>query len=467
MLKKHSQLFLSLLLLSDATVTAGAWALAYVVRVHAGILPLNKGVPDYRQYLAALPAAALISVICYRYAGLYKPRREGNLAEEALGIIVGTAFTLCALLALSFFYREYEYSRAVVLFFAVFNVVLVTLERFVFRLFLRHLRKRGVNIRRALIIGAGKLGQKIAEALRRNTWTGIKAEGFVDHRPQRKGREFAGLKVLGTVEDIPDLIERFSVDQVFLTLPSREYDTIKRVMDLLSETMVDVRVVPDFFSFYTLNREIGEFDGLPVLALRESPLYGWNRLLKRAIDVAFSMSVLAVLTPLFAVIAVLIKITSPGPVFYKQERMGLGGDLFGMYKFRSMRVDAEAQTGAVWAKEDDPRRTAFGTFLRKTSLDELPQFINVLKGDMSVVGPRPERPVFIRDFKKKIPRYMFRHKMKAGITGWAQVNGWRGNTSLRKRIQYDLYYIEHWSIWFDLQIMFLTVFKGLVGRNAY
>ena len=231
--------------------------------------------------------------------------------------------------------------------------------------------------------------------------------------------------------------------------------------------MVDIQVIPDIYEFATIRGGIEEFDGLPIISLQDSPLYGWNMVIKRAADIAFSIIAITLTAPLVVLIAITIKLTSHGPVFYRQERMGLDGKIFQMLKFRSMWVDAEKESGAVWAKEDDPRRTWLGAFLRKTSIDELPQFFNVLKGDMSIVGPRPERPVFIEEFRKNIPKYMLRHKMKAGITGWAQVNGWRGDTDLKKRIEYDLYYIENWSFWFDLKIMWLTIWKGLVNKNAY
>src|SRR5262249_2250458 len=240
-----------------------------------------------------------------------------------------------------------------------------------------------------------------------------------------------------------------------------------KVFDTLSNSLAEVRLVADVPALAGLSLGVTTLDGLPVVGLRESPHFGLNVVVKRAMDIVLSLTGLIILAPLLLVIAALIKLTSKGPVFYRQERCGLNGKPFQMLKFRSMRVDAEAKTGAVWAQKDDPRRTRLGTFLRKTSLDELPQLINVLKGDMSLVGPRPERPVFIQQFSKTIPSYNARHAVKAGITGWAQVHGWRGNTSLRKRVQYDLYYITHWTPWLDLRIMWLTVWKGLFNRNAY
>jgi Undecaprenyl-phosphate glucose phosphotransferase len=245
------------------------------------------------------------------------------------------------------------------------------------------------------------------------------------------------------------------------------YHEARRIFDVLSSSVVEVRLVADVPALAGLSLNVTALDGLPVIGLRESPHFGLNKVVKRLMDILLSSIALVVLSPLLLIIAALVKLTSKGPVFYRQERCGLNGKTFQMLKFRSMRVDAEHSTGAVWASKDDPRRTRLGTFLRKTSLDELPQLINVLKGDMSLVGPRPERPVFIQQFSRTIPSYNARHVVKAGITGWAQVHGWRGNTSLRKRIQYDLYYITHWTPWLDLRIMWMTLWHGLFHRNAY
>jgi Undecaprenyl-phosphate glucose phosphotransferase len=245
------------------------------------------------------------------------------------------------------------------------------------------------------------------------------------------------------------------------------YHEARKVYDILSQTIVEVRIIADVPELAGLSLTTTSFDGMPMFGLRESPHFGLNIVVKRAMDIVLSALALVLLSPVMLTIAALIKLTTPGPIFYRQERCGLNGQSFQMLKFRSMRIDAEQQTGAVWAAKDDPRRTRLGTFLRKTSLDELPQFINVLLGDMSLVGPRPERPVFIKKFSKTIPNYQARHAVKAGITGWAQVHGWRGNTSLRKRIQYDLYYITHWTPLLDLRILWMTVWHGLVNRNAY
>jgi len=272
---------------------------------------------------------------------------------------------------------------------------------------------------------------------------------------------------LGSLEELPQIIQQQRIDQVFISLSLKEQHRLEELKDLLSEQWVDVRIVPDLGSFRTLHTDVESFAGMPLVTLVQSPMTGWNQVLKRMLDLAGAILALILFSPLMLLIAFLVKITSPGPILYRQQRMGLDGKTFFTLKFRSMRQDAEKQTGAVWATENDTRRTTLGVYLRRFNLDELPQLFNVLNGEMSLVGPRPERPVLIEEFKSKIPNYMLRHKVKAGITGWAQINGWRGNTSLEKRIEHDLYYIERWSVWLDLKILLLTVFKGFVDPNAY
>jgi Undecaprenyl-phosphate glucose phosphotransferase len=273
--------------------------------------------------------------------------------------------------------------------------------------------------------------------------------------------------VLGTFDDLPALIRRYQIAQVFIALPLHRFSDARHVFDILSQSLVEVRLVADVPNLAGLSLTTTNLDGLPVIGLRESPHFGLNILVKRAMDVMLSSLALVLVSPVMLLIAALVKLTSPGPVFFKQERCGLNGQVFRMLKFRSMRADAEAQTGAVWAQKGDPRRTRLGAFLRQTSLDELPQFINVLRGDMSLVGPRPERPVYVEQFRQSIPRYMDRHREKAGITGWAQVNGLRGDTSVAERTKYDLWYIENWSLSLDVKILLRTIFLIFRDRNAY
>jgi Undecaprenyl-phosphate glucose phosphotransferase len=288
--------------------------------------------------------------------------------------------------------------------------------------------------------------------------------GFVDDRAGGDHIGYRGLPLLGTLAELADIAQRERVDHLYVALPLEEHTKLLDLVEVTSRECIDVKIVPDLLQFITLRARLEDLDGLPIINVNDVPLQGFNAWLKRGIDVALSAAALVVLGIPLGIIALVVKVTSRGPVFYAQERMGLDGRAFTVYKFRSMYEDAESESGPVWAREDDPRATPIGRWLRKLDLDELPQFWNVLRGDMSIVGPRPERPFFVEQFKHRIPQYMLRHKVKAGITGWAQVNGWRGNTSLEKRIEYDLYYIENWSVTLDLKIMWLTVFRGLFQR---
>jgi Undecaprenyl-phosphate glucose phosphotransferase len=289
----------------------------------------------------------------------------------------------------------------------------------------------------------------------------------VDDRASGDHLGYRGLPLLGTIEEAPEIAMRESIDHLYVALPPEQHVQMLGLIDSTSREMVDVKVVPDVLQVIALRARLEDLDGVPVININDVPLQGFNSVVKRAIDIAISATALVALAIPLALIALLVKLTSRGAVFYRQERMGLDGHPFMIHKFRSMYDDAEAETGPVFASQDDPRRTPLGKVLRRSNIDELPQFWNVLKGEMSLVGPRPERPLFVAQFKHKIPQYMLRHKVKAGITGWAQVNGWRGNTSIEKRIEYDLYYIENWSVRLDLKIMWLTVLKGFFHKHAY
>jgi Undecaprenyl-phosphate glucose phosphotransferase len=332
---------------------------------------------------------------------------------------------------------------------------------------LKSIRRKGYNLRYVLIVGEGELGQKLLQSFHSHPELGLKAVGFLSDSREKVGEIIQGLKVIGTCNELSKIIKGGGVDQVFISLPFHLHEKIRDILTSLKNELVDIRVVSDLYDFITLRGGIDELEGLPIINIQDTPLHGWGKIVKRGLDVILSLIGIILLSPLVLIISVLIKMANPGPVFYVQGRMGFDGKIFKMLKFRSMVVDAEKETGSVWAKSNDPRRTPIGKILRKTSLDELPQLFNVLKGEMSLVGPRPERPDLIDQFKHNVPKYMLRHKIKAGMTGWAQVNGWRGNTSLEKRIEHDLYYIENWSLSFDLQILFLTIFKGLINKHAY
>ena len=467
MLKKHSKFFESVLLLMDWATLSVSWVLSYYLRFYSGIVPVYKGIPPFKIYLTLLIFMIPLWSIVFRVFGLYRPRRVSTRMSEVVDIGKASTFAIMIFVSLTFLFRQYEFSRLTFFYFWLINIVFLSLARIVFREFLRFLRQKGYNQRYALVVGAEKMGQDLVAKLRKHPELGIQIAGFLTSDPNSVGTEIHGIKVVGKYADVRDLITKRGIDIILVALPFHAHNQLKEVLEWIGDETVSIMVLPDLFEFVTLRGSVSEFEGMPLISLRDTPLYGWNIIVKRVLDVVFSSLVIIFTSPVMLVIALLIKLTSSGPVLFKQERMGLDGNTFSMLKFRTMSVDAEEATGPVWAKKDDPRRTKMGKLLRRTSLDELPQFFNVLKGDMSIVGPRPERPVFIENFRNTIPKYMLRHKMKAGITGWAQVSGWRGNTSLEKRIEYDLYYIENWSLNFDLKIIWLTVWNGLIHKHAY
>ena len=467
MLKKHSKFFESLLLIIDLFVLSISWMLSYYLRMYSGIIPVYTKIPPFKIYLTLLIFMIPLWSIVFRIFGLYRPRRVSSRMSEVVDIGKASTFAILIFISLTFLFRQYEFSRLTFFYFWFINIVFLSLARIVFREFLRFLRHKGYNQRYALIVGAEKMGQDLVTKLRKHPELGIQIAGFVTSDSNEIGNTIQGTKVLGKYSDVRELITNRGIDIIFVALPFHAHNQLKEVLEWIGDETVSIMVLPDLFEFVTLRGSVSEFEGMPLISLRDTPLYGWNIIVKRVLDIIFSSLVIIFTSPVMLIIALLIKLTSRGTLLLKQERMGLDGKTFNMLKFRTMFTNAEQETGPVWAKKDDPRRTKIGKLLRKTSMDELPQFFNVLKGNMSIVGPRPERPVFIENFRNTIPKYMLRHKMKAGITGWAQVSGWRGNTSLEKRIEYDLYYIENWSLNFDLKIIWLTVWNGLINKHAY
>lgn len=464
MIKRKSQILSAWFLGWDLAMTALAWVGAYWLRFNSGLLPVGKDPPPIVLCYQWLPLVLLLAALAYWITGQYVIHRFRRLREEAVSVVKGTALMGLLVIAGTFGLQSHYESRATFVLFVTLTALVLLAARRINWLVIRWLRSRGFNQTQAMIVGTGRAARKTARALRATSWLGIKNVGFVEDQPSRWTGD---LDILGGIADLPGLVQKYEVSHVFICLPMTRYDEARRVFDTLAQNFVEVHLIADVPALAGLSFTTTYFEGMPMIGLRESPHFGLNVVVKRAMDVVLSAVALLLLSPLMLLIAAIIKWSSPGPVFYRQERCGLNGASFEMLKFRSMRLNAEQQTGAVWAQKDDPRRTWFGAFLRKTSLDELPQLLNVLKGDMSLVGPRPERPVFIQQFSKSIPNYCARHAVKAGITGWAQVHGWRGNTSLRKRIQYDLYYITHWTPWLDLRILWMTVWHGLVNRNAY
>jgi len=470
MLKRHRHVLEHFLRAMDGAVIVGSWLASYAVRFCvapiAPSLAVTKGFPPFSKYAALAPLLAVLWMGIGTWMRLYESTRLMGRLRELQLLLKAHLVALLAFIAITYLFEEYRYSRLVIIYFAVLAGFAMASLRLVLRAALRSLRANGVNLRHVLVVGEGSAMQRLIERLDSYPELGLRVSGVVTNEPVGS-RVAGGKEVLGGFENISEILRSINVDEVLIALPPSQGQRLDQVLDLLKDETIDVGVVPDVQQYVTLGCEVEDFDGLPIVRINDSPVMGWGAMAKRATDAVLSAIALIVLSPLLLLIACLVKLTSRGPVLYVQERMGLDGRSFSMLKFRSMRVDAEKQSGAVWAGVNDDRRTALGTFLRKTSLDELPQLWNVLRGDMSLVGPRPERPVFVKKFRAEIPHYMLRHKVRAGITGWAQVNGWRGNTSLDARIQCDLFYIRNWSYTLDLKILTMTLWKGFIDKNAY
>jgi len=466
LLKRHSEVYRSLFVVADMCIVTASWLGAYVLRFVVEV-PFPGQDVGLRPYAELLLLILPLWLLLYRIRGLYRPWRIGSLFQEAGVLLTTNLLGLVLLVAISFFLRSYFYSRVVLGTFFLLTTVSQVALRVGVRLLLRRMRRRGFNLRHVLVVGAGELAASVIDRIRGHPEAGLRVLGVLGEPGGRGQSDVRRVPVLGSYHDLRTVVGEKEPDVVLLALPGRDADHLEKILQAVEDEMVSIAIVPDLPAMITLRSELEELDGLPMIALREGPLVGWARVQKRVFDLVVAGLASLVLGPVIAVLALAIRLTSGRPVLFAQERMGLDGHRFRMLKFRTMRGDAEHETGPVWTVRDDPRRTRLGRLLRRTSLDELPQLWNVLRGDMSLVGPRPERPVFIEQFRREIPGYMLRHKMKAGVTGWAQVHGWRGDTSLHERVEHDLYYIQHWSLALDLRILWLTLWRGLLHRNAY
>jgi undecaprenyl-phosphate glucose phosphotransferase len=459
-LKPHAPLFVLVLRASDPLM-------AFVVGLVDYRLYLGQYWPP-EHYVLLLTAAVLALVAIFPSFRLYDPQRGASLAGELrqlllawllMGALVGSTLFLTKLAD--------AFSRVWVGLWLAGSFVTTAGMRVAARLVLRRLRRRGYNLRHIVIVGAGALGRVIAEQLGLAGWAGLNVIGFYDDDPGKHGTVVAGRPVLGSVDRLADDSATIGIDQVWIALPLRAEARIRDILTALREHSLEVRLVPDIYGFHLLNHSLTDIAGLPVVTLTETPMSGINSVIKTGEDYVLATLVLACTAPLLLAIALGVKLSSPGPVLYRQERVTWKGERFAILKFRTMPIDVEDASGPVWSQRGERRATRFGALLRRFSLDELPQLLNVLRGDMSLVGPRPERPEFVAQFRKEIPGYMQKHLVKAGITGWAQVNDLRGDSDLPRRVQFDLYYIENWSFWFDLRILTLTIWRVFSSRNAH
>jgi len=480
MLKFQTRQLVLTYVVLDVATTAVAWLLAYLLRFHSDLvllaLPATKGVPELARYLLLLPAIAVLWPAVLYFHGLYQVRRGRSRIDEFFAILfsvlIATALLLGATLYVRVYYRYqpdvaplWEYSQAVIGLFVVLDVALLSAARWALRRRLQRMWAAGYNVRRVLVAGAGDLGQTVARAIQDHVELGYRCIGFLD---DRRSGQVAGLPVLGTLDAVLSVAAEHRIDQLYVALPLEEQSKLPTLILRAANECIGLKVVPDLVQYATIRAELEDLDGIPIVSLNEVPLRGWNSMAKRAMDVLLGSTILLGLSvPLF-VIAFLIRLKGgKGPIILRQERMTLDGKTFQIYKFRTMVEGAERDTGPIFASPEDPRRTPIGIWLRRFNFDELPQLLNVVRGDMSLVGPRPERPPFVQQFRERIPQYMRRHTVKSGITGWAQVNGWRGNSSIEKRIEYDLYYIENWSLLLDIKILILTLFRGFGQKHAY
>jgi Undecaprenyl-phosphate glucose phosphotransferase len=466
MLSRHRQLLVSAVFALDAALIFVSWIGAWWLRFHALGLPAPLGVPPLTLYLWFGAVLTPVALLILRTLQLYRSARTARLAQELFTIAQGIVI-VTAIAAIVSFFTKGELSRSTLLLFAVLATFVLGFSRVALRLLLRQLRRHGLNQRNVLVVGTGELAERLVEKMTTHPDFGFRVLGVIAADSSRAGGAVAGVPVIGTIADLPGLAERLGAELVYLGLARAEFEAEQEALARLADSTAAVRLVPDLARAYTLNASVEDFDGTPVVNVTETPGQGWNAVLKRGFDLLFSGLGLVVLSPLLLALALWVRLDSRGPVLYGQERMGMNRRRFRMLKFRTMRADAEVEGAPGWTRPGDPRRTNAGRILRPLSLDELPQLWNVLLGQMSLVGPRPERPMYVEQFRASVPRYMLRHHVKAGITGWAQVHGLRGDTPLDRRIEYDLYYIRNWSLALDVKIIALTLLRVFRDASAH
>jgi Undecaprenyl-phosphate glucose phosphotransferase len=463
MLKKHSELFKGLLLASDLCFVSMAWWFAFALRFHTSVF-VEAEPYVLRHYVIAWLVILGVWAVVFELCDFYRPHRLSTHQHETVELIKASGLAAMIFLGIIFLLRELILSRLVVVLFWFSSLFFLSLSHIFFREALRIARRRGYNQRYVLIIGMRAQADALLARFRAYRYLGLRIRGIFMLDEDNETKIASDAEWIRSPNQLADIVRTGEIDQVFVALPLEQASKLPEILEWLGDEPVTLHFVPDLHELATLGGHFEDFDGLQIVTLQSSPLAGWNAALKRAADLVLGGLALLICTPVMAAVALAIRCSSKGPVLYRQERMGLDGERFEMLKFRTMVNDAEQHTGPVWAADDDPRVTPLGRWLRHWSFDELPQLINVLRGEMSLVGPRPERPPLIAEFRKTIPKYMLRQKVKAGMTGWAQIHGWRGNTSLATRIEYDLDYIEHWSLWRDLKILVLTVLGGF--RNG-
>lgn len=469
MIKDNQRYFNRLHLLIDGVVAGLAYMLAWFIKFRSGIIEIEAGTGYHSMatYFSALYFIVPGYVFLYYIFHLYTPKRAAGRKIEFYNIVKANTVGFVLFIGILYVIRQREFSSGMIFMFYGLNIVLETFVRNIIHSFLRIMRKKGYNVKYILLVGYSRAAEEYINRIRSNPQWGYVVRGILDDKIPR-GTMYKGVRVLGQIDNLFVILPESHLDEIAVTLALEDYGRLEEIVSLCEKSGVHTKFIPDYNSVIPSKPYMEDLLGLPVINIRHVPLTNTlNLISKRIIDIVGSIVAIIISSPFMLVTAIAVKISSPGPIIFSQERVGLHNKSFQMYKFRSMEIQKESAEQKAWTTRNDPRVTNIGRFIRKTSIDELPQFFNILKGDMSLVGPRPERPLFVEKFKEEIPRYMIKHQVRPGLTGWAQVNGYRGDTSIRKRIEFDLYYIENWTMGFDIKILFLTIFKGFINKNAY
>ena len=454
-------------MLVDAIVLVLSYFLAWLIRFVGPMAATAVRTRSFKQYMLMLVLIVPVYLLLYQAFTLYTPMRMQGRRLVLANIIKANSLGLLILMFTFYMIDESDYSRSTYVMFYVINIMLQWCARMLIFTILRDMREKGLNQKQMICVGYSRAAEEYIDRVLANPQWGYVIRGILDDNIPA-GTEYKGIKVLGRIANLNVILPENRLDEIAITLGLSEYYRLEEIVALCEKSGVHTKFIPDYNKIIPTKPYTEDILGLPVINIRYVPLNNtFNALVKRAMDIVGSIVGIIVTSPLMLLMCLIIKLTSPGPLIYKQERVGLHNQTFWMYKFRSMEVQPESEEKKAWTVKNDPRVTPIGKFMRHTSIDELPQLFNILKGNMSLVGPRPERPFFVEKFREEIPRYMVKHQVRPGLTGWAQVNGYRGDTSIRKRIECDLYYIENWSIGLDIKIIFLTFFKGFINKNAY
>ncbi|MCK9152247.1 undecaprenyl-phosphate glucose phosphotransferase [Methanobacterium alcaliphilum] len=468
MIQQNQRFFNIVLILIDMLIITLAFMLAWFIRFKTDLLGFGQSSWGFTHYMMPLGVILPIYIGLYYLTGLYSPQRAKRTnTDESVNLIKINLVGIFIVVTLLFTFNLTDFSRFLLGMFVIFSTAFAIAERSMFRQLLKFIRSKGYNIKHILVVGAGELGEKFARKIKQNSYVGYHIIGFLDDHLE-KGQKIAGIPIIGDTNDLEEIILNKELDRIIITISPRHFKILDHLVDTCEKHGVKAEIVPDYYRYFPAKPSIDMIDDIPIINIRYVPLdNSFNSALKRIFDVFLAVIGLVIFSPILIFTTIMVKISSPGPIIFQQERVGRHRKNFNMYKFRSMKVQDEDHEKFQWTTEDDPRKTKFGTFIRKTSIDELPQIFNILKGDMSLIGPRPERPQFVEQFREEIPKYMVKHHVRPGMTGWAQVHGWRGNTSIPKRIEHDIYYVENWTMSLDFKIFLLTFYKGFTDKNAY